>query len=101
MPDTATFFSDFLPKKLDNPTIRAIGKVYAFDIKGAGQWTLDLAGGSVSEGLPAKADCTVTCDKDNWEKMLDNPGLAMQLFMTKKLTVSDLGLGTKLQQILK
>lgn len=102
MADTAAFFSDFLPKKLNDASIRSIGKVYLFDIQGAGQWTLDLAAGTVSEGAPAgKADCTVTCEKSNWEKLLDNPGLAMQLFMTKKLTVSDLGLGTKLQQILK
>ena len=101
MADTAVFFADYLPKKLNDASIRGIGKVYAFNILGAGEWTLDLKAGTVSEGLPEKADCTVTCDKDNWEKMLDNPGLAMQLFMTKKLTVSDLGLGTKLQQILK
>ena len=47
-----------------------------------------------------KADCTVTCDKDNWEKMLDKPALAMQLFMTRKLTADNVGLATKLQQIL-
>ena len=47
-----------------------------------------------------EADCIITCAKDDWESMLDNPALAMQLFMMGKLKASDLGLATQLQKIL-
>ncbi|MCK6519981.1 SCP2 sterol-binding domain-containing protein [Myxococcota bacterium] len=102
MADTLAFFNEYLPAKIaKDPSLKNIGKVFLFKITGAGAWTLNLTEGTVVEGEPAtKADCTVTCDKDNWEKMLDKPSLAMQLFMTRKLTADNVGLATKLQQIL-
>ncbi|HJN73804.1 MAG TPA: SCP2 sterol-binding domain-containing protein [Myxococcota bacterium] len=100
MADTAVFFSDYLPNKLAaDESLKDIGKTFLFDIEGAGKWSLDLSELSVSEGGD-DADCVITCAKDDWEMMLDNPSLAMQLFMMGKLKASDLGLATQLQRIL-
>ena len=100
MADTAEFFATYLPEKLSNdPSLKDIGSSYLFDIEGAGKWTLDLTAGTVTEGGEA-ADCVITCAQDDWENMLDNPALAMQLFMMGKLKASDLGLATQLQKIL-
>lgn len=101
MADTTEFFKDFLPNKIkDDESLQKIGKVFQFNI-GDDVWTLDLANANVSEGAAAeKADCTITCDKDNWEKLLDNPALGMQLFMMGKLKADNIGLATQLQKIL-
>ena len=101
MADTSDFFNNFLPAKLENdPSVKDIGAVYLFDIGGAGQWTVDLKEGTVTEGGHESPDCTVSCDKDNWEQMLDNPGMAMMLFGQGQLRIDNLQLGMSLQQIL-
>ena len=100
MADTAQFFSTYLPEKLAaDESLKDIGSTFLFDIEGAGKWTLDLTASTVNEG-GEEADCVITCAKDDWENMLDNPALAMQLFMMGKLKASDLGLATQLQKIL-
>lgn len=104
MADTADFFGSFLPKKLEkNPDLAAsIGKIFQFDIDGAGTWTLDLtdAGGVVNEGASDAADCVITAKKEDWEGLLDSPAKAVQMVMMGKLKVSNLGLATQLQKIL-
>lgn len=101
MADTNEFFSTYLPNKLaSNPTLKEIGAVFQFDITGAGTWTLDLSAGEVREGAAENAGCVVTCGKEDWEKMLDNPSMGMQLFMMGRLKASNLGLATQLQKIL-
>lgn len=104
MAETADFFGSFLPNKLEkNPDLAAsIGKIFQFDIDGAGTWTLDLTdgGGKVAEGGSDGADCVITAKKDDWETILDNPGKAVQMVMMGKLKVSNLGLATQLQKIL-
>lgn len=100
MADTNEFFNTFLPEKLAaNPSLKDIGASFLFNIDGAGSWTLNLSEGTVTEGGES-ADCTINCGKDDWEAMLDNPSMAMQLFMTGKLTADNLGLATQLQTIL-
>ena len=100
MADTAVFFADYLPNKIAaDPSLQDIGKTFLFDIEGAGKWTLNLSDMTVAEG-GEEGDCVITCGKEDWEKMLDNPSLAMQLFMMGKLKASDLGLATQLQRIL-
>ncbi|MCP4809610.1 MAG: SCP2 sterol-binding domain-containing protein [Proteobacteria bacterium] len=100
MADTAGFFAEYLPNKIAaDPSLKDIGKSFLFDIEGAGKWKLDLADGSITKDAE-DGDCVITCSKDDWEKMLDNPSLAMQLFMMGKLKASDLGLATQLQRIL-
>ena len=104
MAETADFFNEYMTTKLTNkPELAAsVGKVFQFDITGAGTWTVDLAidGGAVNNGPHDAPDCVITCAKDDWESFLDNPSMAMQLFMTGKLKASNLGLATQLQKIL-
>ncbi len=100
MADTVTFFTEYLPEKISqDETIKDIPGTFLFDIAGAGKWTLNCAEGSITEGGES-ADCTVTCAKEDWEKMLDNPGLAMTLFGMGKLQVDNLQMGLQLNQIL-
>ena len=37
-------------------------------------------------------------DKETWEKILDNPSLAIQMAMMGKLKVSNIGLATQLAE---
>jgi len=103
MAETSAFFNEFLPQKIaDNPDLASdIGAVFQFDIDGAGVWNLDLVSGAgVSEGAHDDPGCVITTDKATWESILDNPGTAIQMFMMGKLKASNLGLATKLNQIL-
>ena len=102
MADTAAFFSEFLPNKLQNDSeLGDMGSTFQFDIEGAGTWSLILKdGGQVLEGELEDADCVITCAKEDWESLLDNPASGMMLFMQGKLKASNLGMATKLQQIL-
>ena len=103
MADTNEFFGTVLPAKLgENPDLAAeINAVYQFDVDGAGTWTVDLTdGGSVSEGAHDEPGCTVTCAKEDFETLLDNPASGMMLFSLGKLKVSNVGLALSLQKIL-
>ena len=104
MADTNEFFSSFLPEKLQtHPDLKTMGAIYQFDIKDAGTWTLRLDGddtAGVAEGPADNPTCVITTDRATWEGILDNPSKAMQAFMMGKLKASNIGLATKLQQIL-
>lgn len=101
MADTAAFFTDFLPKKVaGDPALKGQTGVYQFDIDGAGTWSLDLSSGEVTEGPHPSPGCKITCKKDVWEGILDNPKSAVQAFMMGKLKATNIGMATKLQQIL-
>ena len=104
MADCNAFFNEYLPAKIkDNPTLAAeVNAVFQFDIAGAGTWTLDFTGGdgTIIEGAGENVGCVITSDKATWEKILDNPKSAMQMFMLGKLKASNIGLATKLQKIL-
>lgn len=104
MAETKEFFEKFMPEKIEkNPNLAASVKaVFQFDVAGAGTWTIDLSGppGAVREGAAEKPGCVITVAKADWEKVLDNPSYAMQLFMTGKLKASNVGLAMQLQKIL-
>jgi len=102
MAETVSFFNEYLPNKLNNDTdLLDMDVIFQFDIEGAGTWSLTLKpGGGVVEGANEAADCVITCAQEDWEAMLDNPSMGMMLFMQGKLRASNLGLATKLQQIL-
>lgn len=104
MADTNEFFNKYLPEKLqNNPGLaQSVNSSFQFDIADAGTWSLDLTSppGKVSEGPVANPGCVITVGKSDWEKMLDNPSLAMQLFMMGKLKASNVGLAMQLQKIL-
>lgn len=104
MADTASFFANNLPKKLeDNPGLAGdINAIYQFDIDGAGSWTIDLTdgSGSVAEGAHDDPGCVVSVGKDDFEGLLNGSKNAMTLFITGKLKVSDPGLAMSLQKLL-
>lgn len=104
MAETAEFFTTYMPEKLEkNPNLASTVKaVFQFDITDAGTWTIDLATppGAVREGPAENPGCIITVAKADWEKLLDNPSYAMQLFMTGKLKASNVGLAMQLQKIL-
>ena len=102
MADTTLFFNDYLPKKLEaKPGLKTGGKVYHFEITGAGDWAVDLASSVITEGVPEKSDCKITVAKADWEKVLDNPASAMMMFMSGKIKATNVPLAAKLQEILK
>lgn len=103
MADCIAFFNEYLPQKIkDDASLAAdVNAVFQFDIAGAGTWTLDLTGeGTIIEGAGDNVGCIITSDKATWEKILDNPKSAMQMFMLGKLKASNIALATKLQKIL-
>jgi hypothetical protein len=104
MAETREFFDTYMPEKLkNNPGLAtSVNAVFQFDITGAGIWTVDLKtpGGAVREGAAEAAGCIITVAKADWEKLLDSPAVAMQLFMTGKLKASNVGLAMQLQKIL-
>lgn len=104
MAETTEFFEKYMPEKLQaKPDLASTVKaIFQFDITGAGTWTIDLLNppGQVKEGPAENAGCVITVAKADWEKLLDNPSYAMQLFMTGKLKASNVGLAMQLQKIL-
>lgn len=103
MADTNEFFSSYLPNKISKNTDLAdtVDAIIQFDIDGAGTWTVDLKNNAeVRAGATEENDCVISCAKEDWENLLDNPSLGMMLFMQGKLKASNLALATKLQNIL-
>jgi hypothetical protein len=104
MADTREFFEKYMPEKLQTNTglAASVNAVYQFDITDAGTWTIDLSKppGEVREGAAAAPGCVITVGKADWEKMLDNPAVAMQLFMMGKLKATNVALALQLQKIL-
>ena len=104
MADTREFFEKYMVEKLiKNPgLVASVKAVFEFNITDAGTWTVDLlnAPGSVTEGAQENPGCAITVAKADWEKLLDNPSLGMQLFMTGKLKASNIALAMQLQKIL-
>lgn len=105
MADTLQFFEKYLPEKLiKKPDLWSTVKAsFQFDIDGAGSWFLDLTSGpgSVKAGQGENPGVTIAMKKDDWEKMLDNPGSAMSMFMMGKIKIKgSTGLAMQLQKIL-
>lgn len=104
MAETREFFEKYLPEKFSkNPGLSAsVNAVFLFEIADAGSWVVDLTKtpGVVTEGTTENPGCKLNVGKADWEKVLDNPGYAMQAFMTGKLKASNVGLAMQLQKIL-
>jgi putative sterol carrier protein len=104
MAETREFFDDYMPKKLvEKPDLIKTNAIFRFDVTDAGSWVIDLKnapGGVHAAAEGEAADCVITVGKADWERVLDNPGVAMQLFMTGKLKASNIGLAMALQKIL-
>jgi hypothetical protein len=103
MVDATQFFSEILPGKLAaNPDLASsLNAIYQFDIAGAGTWTVDLTQGAgvVREGADGNAGCVIGASKEDFEELVENPSSAMMMYMSNKLTISNLGLAMSLQKI--
>jgi putative sterol carrier protein len=84
--------------------LKGINAAFRFDIsgEGGGVWTMDLKSEpfAVKAGDDSDVDCTITVSHDDFQKLVDNFGIAMQLFTTGKLKVDNPLAAMKLQKIL-
>ncbi len=103
--DAKELFDELVPKALsEHPDkAKAVNAVYCFKIagEGGGEWTVDLASDppSVQKGDSGKAQCTIEVAHEDFQAMLGNPQVGMQLYFQGKLKVTgDPMLATKLQQ---
>ncbi|MDB5600176.1 MAG: Sterol-binding domain protein [Xanthobacteraceae bacterium] len=103
MVDATQFFTETLPRKLAaNPSVApGVNAIYQFDIDGAGVWTVDLTQGAgvVRDGADGNAGCVIGASKADFEALLESPSSAMVMYMSNKLTISNLGLAMSLQKI--
>lgn len=101
--DAKTLFNDKMPKALEKDPSRAkeLDAVYLFKVTGdrGGTWTVDCKADSpsVAEGEQGTADCTIELLDEDFESMLADPQMAMQLFFQGKIKITgDPVLATKL-----
>ena len=105
MPTAKDVFDVKVPEGLKKYPEKAkeINAVYCFKVTGpkGGTWTVDLASDppTCKPEESASAQCTVEVADEDFEAMLTNPQLGMQLYFQGKLKVTgDPMLATKLQQ---
>jgi len=85
--------------------VKQVGGVYQFDITSNGKtntWFVDLKNGkgSVGEGKPEKADCTLSTGDDEFVGMMTGKLNSQQLFMQGKLKIKgNMGLAMKLNKL--
>ena len=104
--DAATLFNDKVPQalKANAAKAREIGAVYCFKISGdgGGTWTVDLVSDppTCTTGETGKPQCTIEVAHTDFQAMLGNPAMGMQLYFQGKLKVTgDPMLATKLQKL--
>jgi putative sterol carrier protein len=94
------YFENELPN-VDAAKIAGMTNTYAFDIDGAGQWTVAIADGrvTVSEGL-GEADCTISASEETLLRIAGGEQNATTAYMTGKLKIKgDMGAALKLQKL--
>lgn len=102
MSDAIISFFATLPSRIDPARVAGIDTVFAFDIAGAGGWTVRLAGGEprVDDGIAPDATCTIVAKSQHFEEILDGRRNPMTAFMTGKLKVKgDMSAATQLKEI--
>ena len=99
---TTQEFFDGLAAKADASQTAGMNNSYAFDIEGAGQWTVKVADGSVTveDGLDESADCTISASQEVFEKIVAGEQNPTSAYMTGKLKLKgDMGAAMKLQKL--
>jgi putative sterol carrier protein len=94
-------FFEGLPERVPPERIAGMDNTYAFDIEGAGSWTVAIADGTieVTEGA-GDADCTFASSEEKFEKIVAGEQNATTAYMTGKLKIKgDMGAAMKLQKI--
>ena len=102
MSDAIRAFFDGLAARIDPARVVGIDTVFAFDIAGAGAWTVHLAGATprVEQGLGADASCTIVAKAAHFEEIIDGRRNPMTAFITGKLKVrGDMAAATQLKEI--
>jgi putative sterol carrier protein len=102
MPGTVQEFFETLPSKADMSKTAGMNNSYAFDIEGAGQWTVkvDDGGVSVHDGLGDGADCTISASQEIFQKIIAGEQNPTSAYMTGKLKLKgDMGAAMKLQKL--
>jgi putative sterol carrier protein len=101
VPETVQdFFENELPN-VDSAKVAGMTNTYAFDVEGAGQWTVKIADGAVTvtQGL-GDADCTISASDETLMKIAQGEQNATTAYMTGKLKIKgDMGAALKLQKL--
>ena len=98
--DVRTFFES-LPSRVNPSKVAGMRNSYAFDVEGAGRWTVRVDDGTVnvSEGLE-EADTTISASEDTFRQIVSGEQNPTTAYMTGKLKVrGDMGAAMKLQKL--
>jgi putative sterol carrier protein len=101
MPGTVQEFFETLPSEADTSKTEGMNNSYAFDIEGAGQWTVKVEEGSVRvvEGAE-EADVTISASQEVFQKIIAGEQNPTSAYMTGKLKLKgDMGAAMKLQKL--
>ena len=101
MGQTQEFF-DGLAAKADTSQTAGMNTSYAFDIEGAGQWTVKVTDGGVAveSGMADGVDCTISTSQEVFEKIVAGEQNPTSAYMTGKLKLKgDMGAAMKLQKL--
>jgi putative sterol carrier protein len=101
MPDTVQEFFETLPSRADTSKTAGMNNSYAFDIEGAGQWTVKVEDGSIRvvDGLD-DADVTISASQEVFQKIVAGEQNPTSAYMTGKLKLKgDMGAAMKLQKV--
>jgi putative sterol carrier protein len=102
MAATVQEFFAGLPAQADTTKTEGMNNSYAFDIEGAGQWTVKVADGAVTvhDGMEDGADCTISTSEEVFEKIIAGEQNPTSAYMTGKLKLKgDMGAAMKLQKL--
>jgi putative sterol carrier protein len=101
MPGTVQEFFATLPSEADTSKTEGMNNSYAFDIEGAGQWTVKVEEGSVHVVEGAEdADVTISASEEVFQKILSGEQNPTAAYMTGKIKLKgDMGAAMKLQKL--
>jgi len=102
MGQTTQEFFDGLAAQADTSQTAGMNNSYAFDIEGAGQWTVKVTEGNVAveDGMDDGADCTISTSEEVFEKIVAGEQNPTSAYMTGKLKLKgDMGAAMKLQKL--
>ena len=101
MPGTVQEFFETLPSRADTSKTAGMTNSYAFDIEGAGQWTVKVEDGSIHvvDGID-EADVTISASQEVFQKIVAGEQNPTAAYMSGKLKVKgDMGQAMKLQKL--
>ena len=99
---TTQEFFDGLAAQADTTQTAGMNNAYAFDIEGAGQWTVRVTEGAVAvvQGIDGDADCTISTSQEVFERIVAGEQNPTAAYMTGKLKLKgDMGAAMKLQKL--